>query len=169
MPGCTTRVAPVQTFQVHAEKMTQRFAVRPTWTQDYFDWLLRIVAMNHTLGPLRCCTVEKNGRTIGVYLFVGQPGATARIFNFICEDGREFDAVAQMFASLASEGYVDATGMAQPFMMNALMRQRRLTFQHHGHLCIKSTHSDLIKTAQMGGLYVGGLASESWSKLVTDF
>lgn len=169
VPGCTTKVAPVQTFLDHAEKMTQRFAVRPTWTQDYFDWLLRIVAMNDTLGPLQCRTIEKNGRTIGVYLFVGHPGATARIFNFICEDGCEFDAAAQMFASLASEGYVDATGMAQPFMMNALMRQRRLTFQHHGHLCIKSTHSDLINTTQMGDLYIGGLASESWSRLVTDF
>lgn len=168
-PGCTTKTAAAQVFFDHAEKMTQRFAVRPAWTQAYFDWQLGIIAMNDTLGPLQCRTVEKDGRIIGIYLFAGQPRATARVLNFICEDGGEFDVATQMFASLASEGYVDATGMAQPFMMNAIMRQRRLTFQHRGHFCVQSCHGDLIDAAMAGDLYIGGLASESWSKLVTDF
>lgn len=168
-PGCTTKAAPAEIFCDHAEKMTQHFAVRPVWTQDYFNWLLQVIAMNPTLGPLQCRVIEKGGRTIGVYLFTGHKNGTAQVLNFICKNGREMDVTAQIFASLAREGYVDATGMAQPFMMNAILRQRRLTFQHRGHFCVQSTDSNLIDTAKMGNLYAGGLASESWSRLVTDF
>lgn len=168
-PGCTTRAAPAQVFCDHAEKMTQRFAIRPVWTQGYFNWLLQIIAMNRTLGPVQCRVVEKSGKTIGVYLFAGHKGATAQVLNFICESGHEMDVATQMFASLANDGYVDATGMPQPFMMNAILRQRRLTFQHRGHFCVQSTDSKLIDSAKMGDIYAGGLASESWSRLVTDF
>lgn len=168
-PGCAARDAAPQAFLDHARAMTERFAVRPVWTQDYFDWLLGIVAMNRALGPLRCRTVEEAGRTIGVFLFAGRPGATARVLNLICEEGREFDVTAQMFASLAEEGYVDAAGMAQPFMVNAVMRQRRLTFRHRGYLCLNTRHGELLESARRGDLYIGGLASESWSRLVTDF
>lgn len=167
--GCVTKQASPQAFIEHAGPMTERFAVRPVWTQDYFDWLLRIVSMNATLGRLHCRTVEKAGRTIGVFLFCGEPGATAKVLNLICKEGHEFDVVAQMFATLAGEGYVAATGMAQPFTINAVMRQRRLTFRHRGYLCLNTRHDDLLAAARGGGIYVGGLASESWSRLVTDF
>lgn len=169
MPGCTTKTVPAQEFFDHADAMTQRFAVRPAWNRDYFDWLLDIAARNRTLGPLQCRTVKKDGRTIGVYLFAGQPGATARVLNFLCEERREFDVMAQMFASLAAEGYVDAAGMAQPFMMNAVMRQRRLVFHYRGYFCLESRYRDLIEATKTGDFYAGGLASEDWSRLVTDF
>ena len=167
--GCVTKPASPQAFLDHSGPMTERFAVRPVWTQDHFDWLLRIVALNATLGRLHCRTVEKAGRTIGVFLFCGEPGATARVLNLVCEEGREFDVVAQMFASLAGEGYAAATGMAQPFTVNAVMRQRRLVFRHRGYLCMNTRHDDLLAAARGGSIYVGGLASESWSRLVTDF
>lgn len=167
--GCTTKTVPVQAFCDHAEKMTQRFAVRPVWTREYFDWLVQVIAMNRTLGPLQCRVVEKGGKTIGVYLLVGHKNATANVLNLICENGRELDVTKQMFADLARENYVDAIGMNQPFMMNAILRQRQLTFQHRGNFCVQSTDSNLIDAAKMGDLYAGGLASESWSRLVTDF
>lgn len=168
--GCTTRNAAPQEFFDHAGPMTRRFAVRPVWTQQHFDWLLGIIAMNRTLGPLHCRVVEDEaGRTIGAFLFTGRPGATARVMNLICEENREFDVTAQMFDCLAAEGFVAATGMNQPFMAAAIMRQRRLTFRHQGYLCLNTRHGPLLESARRGDLYIGGLASESWSRLVTDF
>lgn len=167
--GCVTREAPPQAFLDHAGPMMERFAVRPVWTQAHFDWLLGIVALNRTLGPLRCRTVEEAGRTIGAFLFTGRPGATARVLNLVCEEDRELDVTAQMFCGLAGEGYVDAAGMAQSFTINAVMRQRRLTFRHRGYLCVNTRHDDLLAAARRGDIYVGGLASESWSRMVTGF
>ncbi len=167
-PGCTTKTASTQVFLDHSGPMMERFAVRPVWTQAHFDWLLRMIALNDRLGPLHCRTVEEAGRTIGVFLYCGRPGEEARVLNMICDDGREVDVAAQMFATLFDEGYVAATGTAQPFMVNAVMRQRRLVFRHFGYLCLNSRYDDLLDAARRGDFYVGGLASESWSRLVTD-
>ena len=169
VPGCTTNTATLQVFFEHAEAMTQRFSVRPMWRRNYFDWLARIAAMNDTLGQLQCRMVEKAGKAIGIYLFAGRPGATARVLNLLCLEDCELDVTNEMFASLASEGYVDAAGMAQPFLMKALMRQRRLIFKHRGYFCLQSRYGDLLDAAKTGDLYIGGLASENWSRLVTDF
>ncbi len=167
-PGCTTKAAPPQAFLDHSGPMMERFAVRPVWTQDHFDWVVRMIALNGTLGPLHCRTVEEAGKTIGVFLYCGRPGEEARVLNMVCDAGREFDVAAQMFATLSDEGYVAATGTAQPFMVNAVMRQRRLVFRHFGYLCLNTRHDDLLAAARRGDFYVGGLASESWSRLVTD-
>lgn len=168
-PGCAAARAPLSAFLDCAGPMTERFAVRPIWSREDFDWLTRVAAMNDRLGTLQCRTVEKAGETVGAFLFFGVPGATATVMNLVCREGCEHDVVAQMFSCLAGEGYVAATGMAQPFMMNAIMRQRRLTFLHRGYFCLNSRHDDLVEAARMGDIYVGGLASESWSRLVTDF
>jgi hypothetical protein len=166
--GCVTRPAAPQAFLDHSGAMTERFAVRPVWTQAHFDWLLRMVALNDELGPLQCRTVEEAGKVIGVFLFCGRPGGEATVLNLICEEGREFDVTAQMFACLAEEGHVAAIGRAQPFMINAVMRQRQLIFRHRGYLCLNTRHGDLLEAARRGDFYIGGLASESWSRLVTD-
>ena len=166
--GCTTKPAAPQAFLDHCGPMTARFAVRPVWTQEHFDWLLRMVALNEGLGPLHCRVVEDAGKVIGVFLFCGRPGGEATVLNLVCEEGREFDATAQMFACLAEEGHVAAVGRAQPFMINAVMRQRQLIFRHRGYLCLNTRHPDLLEAARRGDFYIGGLASESWSRLVTD-
>lgn len=167
-PGCTTKAASPQAFLDHSGPMMERFAVRPVWTQAYFDWLVGMIGLNDTLGPLHCRTVEDAGKTIGVFLYCGRPGEEARVLNMICDAGREVDVTAQMFATLSDEGFVAATGTAQPFMVNAVMRQRRLVFRHRGFMCLNGRHDGLLDAARRGDFYAGGLASESWSRLVTD-
>lgn len=168
-PGCETRNATLATFLACAATMTERFAIRPIWSKEDFDWLTRIAGANRRLGTLQCRTVERKGRTIGAFLFFANPGGNATVLNLLCEEGREMDVVGQMFASLAQDGHVSSSGMAAPFFMNAIMRQRQLTFRHRGYFCIHSRHADLKSTAGAGDIYIGGLASESWSKLVTGF
>ncbi len=167
--GCTTRQADPAEFLDCARAMSERFAIHPVWTSESFDWLAGIAAMNDTLGALNCRIVSDANGTIGAFLFLGRPGAAATVMNLVCEEGREREVIGQMFACLAQEGYALATGIAQPFMMNAIMRQRRLSFRHRGFFYINSRHDDLLETARRGDIYIGGLASESWSRLVTDF
>ncbi|OJT97907.1 MAG: hypothetical protein BGN83_09220 [Rhizobium sp. 63-7] len=167
-PGCTTKDAPLPAFLECAEAMTERFPVRPIWSKDDFDWLTRMAGANRRLGQLQCRTVEAKGRTIGAFLFFANPRNVATVLNVVCEEGREGEVVGQMFASL-SQDHAAATGMTSAHIMNALMRQRQLTFRHRGYFCISSRHEDLMNTARAGQIYIGGLASERWSKLVTGF
>ena len=150
--------------------MLQRFAVRPVWSRSEFNWLTAVAGLNTTLGELFCREVlNESGRVIGAYLYFGKVGETATVLNIVCEAGREFDVTAQMFHSLDAEGYAFAVGSAQPFLMNAISRQRWLSFHHRGYFCMVTRHADLKDAAQRNDIYVGGLASESWSRLLTDF
>jgi hypothetical protein len=168
-PGCRTRTASLDEFLGCAGPMLQRFSLRPAWSKREFDWLVGVAALNRSLGALQCRKVEEDGRTIGAFLFFGRPNHMATVLNVLCEEGREFDVTAEMFAYLDAEGYAAAVGMAQPFLMNAISRQRWLSFRHRGYFCFITRHADLRQAAERNDIYVGGLASESWSRLLTDF
>jgi hypothetical protein len=53
--------------------------------------------------------------------------------------------------------------------MNALYRQNHVTFHHRGYFCMATRDEALRDRALAGDIYIGGLSSESWSKLITDF
>lgn len=168
--GCTTRAINPAAFVDRAEPMLQRFAVRPIWSRVEFDWLVAVAGLNKRLGDLLCREVlDERDRVIGAYLYFGKASETATVLNIVCSPGREFDVTAQMFHSLDAEGYALAVGSAQPFLMNAISRQRWLSFHHRGYFCMVTRHSDLKDAALRNDIYVGGLASESWSRLLTDF
>ena len=150
--------------------MLRRFAVRPVWSRSEFNWLMAVAGLNSNLGELLCREIlNESGHVIGAYLYFGRAGGTATVLNIVCEAGREFDVTAQMFHSLDTEGYALAVGSAQPFLMNAISRQRWLSFHHRGYFCMVTRHADLKDAVQRNDIYVGGLASESWSRLLTDF
>ena len=168
--GCRAQAASPDEFLRCAAAMLERFSVRPTWSKAEFDWLVSVASMNGSLGALECRKVIRDdGRTIGAFLFLGSPKGMASVLNVLCEEGRETDVTAAMFACLDAEGYAVATGMAQPFLMNAISRQRRLFFRHRGYFCMVTRHADIKEAALSGDIYIGGLASESWSRLLTDF
>ncbi|MFB9949490.1 GNAT family N-acetyltransferase [Rhizobium puerariae] len=169
-PGTASAEAGPDDFFACAHQMTERFAIRPDWSYDELRWLMETAASNRLLGQLRCkLVIDGRGVTIGCYLFFGQPGKVAHVLNILCRAGRELDVVGHMFADLAASGYATAHGMAQPFLMNALMRQRQMSFRHRGYFCMVTQHPDIREAAIRNDIFVGGLASESWSRLVTDF
>ncbi|MGK6311674.1 GNAT family N-acetyltransferase [Neorhizobium sp. DT-125] len=168
--GITSAEAGFDEFFASARKMTERFAIRPDWSREEFTWLMDTAALNTSLGKLRCkVVVNADGVTIGCYLFFGRRGEMAHVLNVLCLEGREFDVVGHMFADLAASGYAAARGMAQPFLMNALMRQRQMSFRHRGYFCMITRHRDIREAAARNDIFIGGLASESWSRLLADF
>ncbi len=168
--ACRIEPASAEEFLECAGPMLERFAVRPAWSRSEFDWLMRVASMNRNLGTLQGRKIVlADGRTIGAFLFFGKQGAVATVLNLVCEEGRELDVAAATFARLDAEGYALAAGMAQPFLMNAISRQRWLSFRHRGYFCMVTRHAGLKEAAERNDIYVGGLASETWSRLLTDF
>lgn len=170
VPGCRTIPASPDEFLHCAGPMIERFPIRPVWAKQEFDWLFLVAAMNRSLGELHCrMVVDQDGRSIGAFLFFGKAGAAATVLNIVCAANREFDVIGQMFASLDAEGYASASGISQPFLMNAISRQRWLSFKHRGYFCMVTRHAEIKDAALRNDIYIGGLASESWSRLLTDF
>jgi hypothetical protein len=168
--GLVSQAASPDEFFAHSRKMTERFFIRPAWSRDDLAWLMETAALNRTLGSLQCRTIyDAKGEPVGCYLFFGQQGGWAHVLNILCLEDREFDVVGQMFADLDANGYAAAHGMAQPFLMNALMRQRQMSFRHRGYFCMLTRHREVNEAAIRHDIFFGGLASESWSRLLTDF
>lgn len=168
--GCQTLPVNPEEFLRCAGPMIERFSIRPVWSRQEFDWLYQVAAMNRNLGELDCrIVIDENGRSIGAFLFSGKKGGTATVLNIVCAANREFDVVGQMFTSLDAEGYASASGISQPFLMNAISRQRWLSFKHRGYFCMVTRHAEIKDAALRNDIYIGGLASESWSRLLTDF
>lgn len=168
--GCRTISASPDEFFRCAGPMMERFPIRPVWSKPEFDWLVGVAALNQGLGSLQYRTViAEDGRVIGAFLFFGKTGREANVLNLLCAAGHEFDVTGQMFAHLDAEGYAQANGMAQPFLMNAISRQRWLSFKHRGYFCLVTRHAEIKDATLRNEIYFGGLASESWSRLLTDF
>lgn len=165
--GYRIEPASFEEFRRQAENLLRRFSVRPVWSAEEFSWLIGLAGKNAACGSLNCRRiVNKEGETIGLMLYFGQPNRIARILNVICQEGSERDVIDQMLAFLDAEGYCEARGMAQPFFMRAMMRQRQLTFKHSGYFCFASRHPEIVEAALHDDIYIGGLASERWSNLV---
>ncbi|WP_407807547.1 hypothetical protein, partial [Staphylococcus aureus] len=86
-----------------------------------------------SLGELKSLTIETaEGHVMGAALFFGQPARTAYVLNLVCDAGRENDVLNTLFHHFDGENYAHVTGMAQPFLINALYRQNHMSFRHDG-------------------------------------
>ncbi|MCW0001419.1 GNAT family N-acetyltransferase [Pararhizobium sp. YC-54] len=168
--GITSAPITLPQFLEHAQLMMARFSVHPVFSTAEFDWLIAAASLNTSLGELRCRSItDAQGKVIGCYLYFGADGRNAVVLNVFCTERQEAPVVAQLFADLDSLGYASAQGMAQPFLTQAVLRQRHLVHKHTGYFCLVTRHADLKEAAIGDGFYAGGLASESWSRLLHDF
>ncbi|WP_455269994.1 GNAT family N-acetyltransferase [Rhizobium herbae] len=168
--GVTSAPISLPQFMEQAQLMMERFSVHPVFSKAEFDWLITTAQLNTSLGELQGRSImDAQGKTIGCYLYFGADGRNAVVLNVLCHERQEAAVVAQLFADLDSLGYASAQGMAQPFLMHAVLRQRHLVHKHTGYFCLVTRHADLKQAAIGDGFYAGGLASESWSRLLHDF
>lgn len=168
--GVTSTPISLPQLMEQAQLMMERFSVHPVFSKPEFDWLVAAAKLNTALGELQCRSIaDAQGKTIGCYLYFGADGRNAVVMNVFCHERQEALVVAQIFADLDNLGYASAQGMAQPFLTQAVLRQRHLVHKHTGYFCLVTRHADLKEAAIGDGFYAGGLASESWSRLLHDF
>lgn len=167
---CATQEVEIGRFRELAVAMIERFSVRPTWSESEFGWLVGLAGRNPRLGRRHCrAVVDASGATVGACLYFLSQGRVAHVFNLVSLPGREGDVVTALFAHFDASGCVAAHGMAQPFLMTALGSQRYVSYRHRGHFCLLTKHADVIDAVRRHDIYIGGLASEAWSRLLTDF
>lgn len=157
-------------FIATAPRFVERFAVHPVWAPDELGWLLDMAARNTVDGPLRLLEVhDDSGALCGCCAVYARPGATAKVLNIMTAPDSEAIVVGHLLAYLDALGCVAAQGMAQPFLLEALGQQKRMSFVPRGAYCISTRHNEIVDAALKGDCYLGGLMGEDWNRLVTDF
>jgi hypothetical protein len=168
--GARVRAVDYETFRREALAKIERFSIRPEWSHEEFHWLVEMSRANESLGELKSLVIENaEDHVMGAALFFGQRGRTAYVLNLVCDAGRENDVLNTLFCHFDDENYAHITGMSQPFLINALYRQNHMSFRHDGYFCMATRDDALREKALAGDIYIGGLCSESWSKLITDY
>ncbi|MGX1740472.1 GNAT family N-acetyltransferase [Bosea sp. NPDC055353] len=167
-----TRIAemPVATFLVHAPRLIAHYAVRPLWTEEELSWLVSQAAQNTGLGSFTIRSViDRGSAIIGCFVYYAAPGRTAHVLNVLSLPGREPAVLDAMFRHLDETGHVAARGRAQPALMIGLSLQRWLVFRHRAFTLALTRLPEVNDAIARGDVYLGGLAGEDWSRLLSDF
>lgn len=160
----------VPAFLMHAPRLVAHYAVRPLWAEDELSWLVSLAAQNTRLGVFTIRSVtDRTGAIIGCFVYYAAPGRTAHVLNVLSLPGRETAVLEAMFRHLDDTGHVEARGRAQLALMAGLSLQRWLVFRHRAFAFALTRLSEVNDAVMRGDVYVGGLAGEDWSRLVTDF
>ena len=170
--GCDATSHAIEPSRFHrlAQEHLSRFSVHPTWGLAEFEWVLRQARRNKALG--RCMireVADGKGNSIGAYLYFVNLEGYAEVFNILSVCGQENLVVSELLVHCDREGYVAAGGMNQPFLMPPLSQQKYVSFRHRGHFWIITRHQDIIDAVRRNDIYIGGLASEGWNRLMTGF
>jgi hypothetical protein len=157
-------------FRIHSMVFLDRFSVSPDWTEAEFGRILSQSQENSSLGELRFRAVKDgSGQPVGVFVYFWQPGQLANVFEILAARGRESEVVHELFAHLDGIGCSLATGRAQPYLMPAFSMHGYVDYRHQGHVAISSRHPEVQEAVQNHSIYLGGFASEDWSRLLTGF
>lgn len=161
---------PIPTFLVHAPRLIAHYAVRPLWAEEELFWLVSLAAQNTRLGSFTIRSVlDRANAIIGCFVYYAAPGRTAHILNVLSLPGREPAVLDAMFRHLDETGHVAARGRAQPALMAGLALQRWLVFRHRAFTVALTRVPEINDAIARGDVYLGGLAGEDWSRLLTDF
>jgi len=161
---------PVSSFLEHAPRLIAHYAVRPLWDEAELSWLVSLAARNTRLGAFTIRAVaDRLGAIIGSFVYYAAPGRTAHVLNVLSLPGREPAVLDAMFRHLDETGHVEARGRTQPALMAGLSLQRWLVFRHRAFTFVLTRVPEINDAVARGDVYVGGLAGEDWSRLLTDF
>lgn len=170
-PGAATVAEmSVADFLVQAPRLVAHYAVRPLWDEEELSWLVSLAAQNTGLGAFTIrAVVDRSDAIIGCFVYYAAPGRTAHVLNVLSLPAREPAVLGAMFRHLDETGHVEARGRAQPALMAGLALQRWLVFRHRAFALVLTRVPEINDAVARGDVYVGGLAGEDWSRLLTDF
>lgn len=159
-----------QDFADLVPTMLEQFPVRPDWSREELLWLLGFAAENRTLGELRFFAFsDASGKPAGCLAGYFDRRGRVRVLDLLTLPGKEAGVVASALAFLQARGTVEASGVAQPHLLFSLSPHRGVSYRHRSFSCV-ATRFDAVKTAiTHNEIYMGGLAGEGWSRLMTDF
>ncbi len=151
-----------------APTFVQHYYVRPEWSREELSWLLDRAAertRKRRAPPHqdhRRRQDDRHGR------LARRARMIANVLNILARKNRERDVVPAVVAALADAGNVAARGTAQPLQVDWLYRVPGMIFRHNAYSYVISRHADVVDALKRNDVYLGGLAGEGWSRLVSE-
>lgn len=166
--GVSFAPASREEFLEHAPQFVAHYHIHPEWTAPELGWLLDRASERTRNGALTLVKVISGDRIVGLGAWLGGPGMIANVLNILARKNRERDVVPAVMAALAAQGNAAARGTAQPLQIDWLYRVPGMIFRHNAYAYVISRHPDIVDALRRNDVYLGGLAGEGWSRLVSE-
>lgn len=169
-PGMHDEEMSRELFVASIQDFLSSYQVRPVWSKSELDWILGVASLNTGGGSLHIRSIwDCNAELVGCFVYFGHPGSIAQVLNIFCQKGKEQVVINQMMHHLELSGFISAQGHVQPRQLDAFSRHRAMFYRHRAHVCVSTRHKDITDAINRNDVFIGGLAGESWSRLVSDF
>ena len=113
--------------------------------------------------------LDENGDVCGVFSFVGGLGGEAQILDLLAAEGKTDTVLDAALAALENSGFAFVSAQLRPEMIPALSRHKGIWYRHVTGVAATSKSADFKQAMTNGQAYIGGIAGESWSRLLRDF
>lgn len=165
--GVVSRPLAAEDFAEAARPFLAPYDLKPDPAE--LGWFAEQAGLQTKYGPLRVReVVDRIGRRIGLYLLYARRDGVAYALQILALPNREELVVGQLVADAAEFGAVAVRGATSPDLMKGLFRQKGI-FYHHVMGTIAWTRDRDVAAALRGGnVFLGGLAGETWARIVTE-
>ncbi|KXG84976.1 hypothetical protein [Agrobacterium bohemicum] len=168
--GYSATEAKSDVYAAYANQFLTPYAVAPVYTADSLEWTISMSSGPNGRGKLTLAQVyDENGDICGVFSFVGAPGGEAQILDLLSPASKKDAVLETALAALKDAGFAFVSAQLRTEMISALSKHHSIWYRHVTGVCASSRSSEFKQAMQNGQAYLGGIAGESWSRLVRDF
>ncbi|NTJ41907.1 hypothetical protein G6L28_04735 [Agrobacterium larrymoorei] len=157
-------------YAEYANRYLSKNIVAPVYSAEVLEWTVDASSGDDGRGRLTLAQVlDEHGDIVGVFSFVGGYGGEAQFLDFLAEDGKADSVLDAAFAALEKSGFAFASAQLRPEMISSLSTHKDIWYRHVTGVAATSRSANFKQAMTNGQAYIGGIAGESWSRLVRDF
>ncbi|WP_320194414.1 hypothetical protein RMR10_019215 [Agrobacterium rosae] len=157
-------------YATSANRFLANYGVAPVYTAGDLEWTIKMSSGPSGRGKLVLAQVhDENGDICGVFSFVGAVGGEAQILDLLAQNGKQDEVLDTTLAALKDAGFAFVSAQVRPEMIPSLSKHHSIWYRHITGVSAASRSNEFKQAMQNGQAYVGGIAGESWSRLVRDF
>lgn len=120
-------------------------------------------------GPLHIReVVNRTGRRIGLYLLYARRDGVAYALQVLVLPNREEAVIGRLIAQAAELGAVAVRGATSTEITKGLIRQKGIVYHHVMGTIAWARDPEILAAIRGGNLFLGGLAGETWARIVTE-
>ncbi|GJE16236.1 hypothetical protein [Methylobacterium marchantiae] len=167
LDGVRSRPLSAREFAEAAKPFLEPYDVKPAWAD--LAWFVEQAELQTKYGPLRICeVVDRVNRRIGLYLLYARPDGVAFALQILALPNREEIVVGKLIAHAAELGAVAVRGGTSADITKGLIRQKGIFYHHVMGTIVWARDPRILSAIRGGNVLLGGLAGETWARIVTE-
>jgi hypothetical protein len=147
---------------------TEDFAVQPLWERETLQRMISHSRRKALYGGMvRRQVLARNGKSVGLFLYYGDPGRIGRVVQVLAAPGQAGAVIDSMLAHAHERGMAALRGRTMPALLQAMLG-RPFLFLHASSSIVHARDPALVEPFVAGRAFFNGFAGESWSRLIGD-